>query len=122
MSHRHCFALDLVDETSSIRAYEEWHQPGKTPSEVIAFFRSQGVEDLQIYRTGNRLFMILDLEDKVGMSEFAGAGAANSDMQAWADRMSAFQQSIAAAHSSSPSWVAMSKLFNLKEHPETCPR
>lgn len=121
MAHRHCFALNLVDEVGAIQVYEEWHQPGKTPPEIIAFFRNQGVEDLQIYRTGNHLFLILDLSDRVSASEFAEASAANGDMQAWANRMSVFQRSIVAVHSSSPNWVAMSTLFNLKDHPETCP-
>ena len=103
----------------AVRLYEEWHQPGNTPREVIAFFRTKGVEDLQIYRAGNRLFMILDLSDEVSASEFADASAASGDMPAWASRMAAFQQPIVfgAAAAQSPGWVAMSGLFDSKDHP-----
>jgi L-rhamnose mutarotase len=119
LTHRHCFALDLVDDVDAVRLYEEWHRPGNTPREIIAFFRAEGVEDLQIYRAGNRLFMILDLSDGVSASEFASAGAANGDVQAWTSRMSAFQQPIVFGAAAAPSsgWVEMNGLFDLKEHP-----
>lgn len=119
MTHRHCFALDLVDQSQAIEAYEAWHRPRKTPAEVITFFRNQGVEDLQIFRAGNRLFMILDLRDEVSAADFANAG--NSvGMKAWAEKMSAYQKPIAfgsvGVQTPSQSWVPMSELFNLKDH------
>lgn len=120
MTHRHCFALDLVDHQQAIEAYEEWHRPGKTPAEIVAFFRDHGVEDLQIYRAGNRLFMILDLSDEISAADFAKAGD-NACMKAWVDKMSVYQQPIAfgsvAPQSPSEDWVAMSALFNLKDYP-----
>jgi L-rhamnose mutarotase len=118
MTHRHCYTLDLVDHPQAVEAYEAWHRPGRTPPEIIAFFRSQGVEDLQIHRAGNRLFMILDLSDEVSAAAFAKAGD-NADMRAWVDKMHAYQQPIAFGTVGPPSqdWVAMSELFNLKDHP-----
>lgn len=121
MAHRHCFALDLVDNHEVVEAYEAWHRPGQTPAEIIAFFRSEGVEDLQIYRAGNRLFMILDLSDDVSAADFAKAGADDDGMKAWVESMTPYQQPIAfgavAATSPSSSWVALGELFNLKDHP-----
>lgn len=119
MTHRHCFALDLVDDEAAIEAYEGWHRPGNTPAEIIAFFRRHGVEDLQIYRAGNRLFMILDLSDAVSAADFASAGCDDGDMRAWASRMAAYQLPITLgrAGATSPSWVTMGELFNLKDHP-----
>jgi len=120
VTHRHCFALDLVDHQQAIEAYEEWHRPGKTPAEIVAFFRDHDVEDLQIYRAGNRLFMILDLSDEISAADFAKAGD-NACMKAWVDKMSVYQQPIAfgsvAPQSPSEDWVAMSALFNLKDYP-----
>jgi hypothetical protein len=64
--------------------------------------------------------MILDLSDEVSATDFAKAGD-NAAMKAWVDRMSAYQQPIAfgsvAPPSPSQDWVAMSELFNLKDHP-----
>ena len=120
MTHRHCFALDLVDHPRAVETYEAWHRPGKTPAEIIAFFRNQGVEDLQIHRAGNRLFMILDLADEVSAADFARVGD-DADMRAWADKMYTYQQPITfglvAPSSPSDGWVPMSELFNLKDHP-----
>ncbi|HEX7934433.1 MAG TPA: L-rhamnose mutarotase [Paraburkholderia sp.] len=120
MTHRHCFALDLIDQSQAVEAYEAWHRPGKTPAEVITFFRNQGVEDLQIFRAGNRLFMILDLCDEVSAEDFANAGNGAGVMKAWEDKMSAYQQPIVfgsvASQTPSQSWVVMSELFNFKGH------
>ena len=56
-----------MDHPQAVEAYEMWHRPGKTPAEVIEFFRRHGVEDLRIHRAGNRLFMTLDLSDDLAL-------------------------------------------------------
>jgi L-rhamnose mutarotase len=121
MPHRHCFAIDLIDRQQAVEAYEDWHRPGKTPTEIIALFRNRGVDDLQIHRVGNRLFMILDLSDDVSAADFAHASSGDAEMKKWVERMNGYQQPIAfgsvAAQTPSQSWVAMSELFNLKNHP-----
>lgn len=121
MAHRHCFALDLVDHPQLVEAYEAWHRPGGTPAGIIAFFRRHGVEDLQIHRAGNRLFMILDLRDEVDAADFARAGADDEDMRRWAEQMSIYQQAITfgavAPPTPAPGWVAMGALFKLNDHP-----
>jgi L-rhamnose mutarotase len=121
MTHRHCFALDLIDDCAAVDTYEAWHRPPKTPREIIAFFRGHRVEDLQIYRAGNRLFMILDLSDEISADDFARAGGDDSAMRAWAASMATYQQPITfgnvPATSPSHSWVSMSELFSLKDHP-----
>jgi L-rhamnose mutarotase len=109
-----------VDHPQAVEAYEMWHRPGKTPAEVIEFFRRHGVEDLRIHRAGNRLFMTLDLSDDVSAADFAKAGSGDDAMTAWANQMAAYQFPISfgavAPPLPSPGWVSMSELFKLKDH------
>ena len=59
--NRYCLALDLKDDPSLIAAYEAHHQA--VWPEILASIREAGILDMQIYRTGNRLFMIMEVSD-----------------------------------------------------------
>ncbi len=59
MPHRYCLALDLKDDPAVIAAYEEHHR--HVWPEIVQSIRDAGVEVLEIYRTGNRLFMIMEV-------------------------------------------------------------
>ena len=63
MTRRLCLALDLVDDAALIADYERWHRPGYTPAEVLASIRGAGIREMEIYRTGDRLFMLIDADD-----------------------------------------------------------
>ena len=59
MPHRYCLALDLKDDPAVIAAYEEHHR--HVWPEIVQSIRDAGVEVLEIYRTGNRLFMVMEV-------------------------------------------------------------
>src|SRR3546814_5251843 len=63
MTRRICLALDLVDDADLIADYERWHRPGEAPVEVVRSIHEAGIANMEIYRAGNRLFMIMDAED-----------------------------------------------------------
>ena len=58
---RYCFALDLVDDAVRIKEYESHH--AEVWPEVRDSFRRAGIENVELYRTGNRLFMLLDVNE-----------------------------------------------------------
>ena len=60
--HRYCFALDLKDDSVLIAEYESHHQ-NVWPEVRDSFYRA-GIENVELYRAGNRLFMLLDKNDK----------------------------------------------------------
>ena len=55
---RYCLCLDLVDDPSLIRQYEEWHR--KVWPEILQSIKDSGIHAMDIYRAGNRLFMIME--------------------------------------------------------------
>jgi L-rhamnose mutarotase len=55
---RHCLALDLKDDPELIAEYERHHD--HIWPEIIHSIKSAGITVLDIYRTGNRLFMIME--------------------------------------------------------------
>ena len=63
MTHlkRYCLALDLKDDPALIAEYEKHHQ--HVWPEIIKSIKDSGIEVLDIYRTGNRLFMIMEVNE-----------------------------------------------------------
>ena len=54
------FALDLKDDAALIEEYERWHRPENIWPEVLAGLKAAGVMELEIFRCGNRLMMVMD--------------------------------------------------------------
>ena len=61
MSKRYCLALDLKDSPQLIEEYKQHHQ--QVWPEITQSIRSAGVEDMEIYFVGKRLFMIMEVND-----------------------------------------------------------
>ena len=59
MSRRFCFALDLKDEPALIAEYRKYHE--KIWPEITRSLRDSGIEDLEIYLPGTRMFMIMEV-------------------------------------------------------------
>src|SRR6478735_3389118 len=107
---RHCLALDLKDDISLIKEYEQYHR--HVPKEIIDSITSAGINILDIYRTGNRLFMIIEAEDDFSFDKKAVMDAANAKVQEWETLMWKFQQSLPWA-TNGEKWVLMEKIFSL---------
>ncbi len=107
---RHCLALDLVDDPALIAEYEKYHT--KVWPEIIKSIKDSGIENMQIYRTGNRLFMIIETSDDFSFSRKAAMDASNSKVQAWEELMWTFQQSLPWAKPGEK-WVVMDKIFEV---------
>ena len=111
---RYCLALDLKDDPELIAEYERHHQ--QVWPEILRSITSSGIEVLDIYRTGNRLFMIMETNDQFSAEEKAKADAANSTVQDWETLMWKFQQALPWAKPGEK-WVMMKKIFSLPPTP-----
>ena len=107
---RYCLALDLVDDPELIAEYERYHQ--QVWPEIIDSIKSSGIEVLDIYRTGNRMFMIIEANDDFSFDKKSKADAGNPKVQEWEQLMWKFQQALPWAKPGEK-WIIMDKIFGL---------
>ena len=111
---RYCLALDLVDNPELIAEYERWHTAENGWPEITKSIKDAGITDMQIYRTGNRLLMILETTDEYVAEEKAAMDAANPKVQAWEAMMGQWQQPLPGSVPGEK-WKLMTKVFELQQ-------
>nr|WP_321413600.1 L-rhamnose mutarotase [uncultured Allomuricauda sp.] len=107
---RYGLALDLVDDEESIAMYEAYHK--NVWPEILESIKESGIDQMEIYRTGNRLFMIIEVDDSFSFKSKEEADAKNPKVQEWENLMGNYQQAIPTAKPGEK-WVVMEKIFNL---------
>jgi L-rhamnose mutarotase len=105
-----CLALDLKESPELIADYERYHQ--RIPEAIEKSIREAGITNLEIYRIGTRLFMILEANDDFTFEKKAKMDAGNPDVQAWEDLMWRFQKPLKEAKEGEK-WLLMNKIFQL---------
>ena len=108
---RYCLALDLVDDEHLMAEYEAHHR--QVWPEIIASIRDAGIEKMEIYRYANRLFMIMEVNDKFSFSKKAEADLANPKVQEWEHLMWKYQQAMPASRAGEK-WMLMEKIFGME--------
>lgn len=109
---RYCQTLELKDDPEGIREYVYWHSPEHIWPEIPAGIRAVGILDMEIYRLGTRLFMIVETPDDFDW-ETAFGQLATMDRQAeWEDFVGRFQKTVSGS-SSSEKWQLMERMFKL---------
>ena len=87
---RYALALDLVDDAQRIAEYEKAHQ--QIWPEVRTHLRAQGVVQMEIYRLGTRLFMLMDVDPALYSAQrMAQAARENPAIVRWETLMWTFQ-------------------------------
>lgn len=109
MSRRLCFALDLVDEPEKIAEYERFHRPGGVWPQIVDDIRAQGIEGMEIWRSGDRMVMIATVAD-----DYPRARAVPPEHDAWETLMWGFQKALPHA-APGQKWVPMDRIFDLAE-------
>ena len=107
---RFCLALDLVDDLDLISEYEHHHAPGSAWPEVTQHDLDAGIVNIEIYRTGNRMFMILETDDSFTFEKKAGMDAANPKIAEWEQLMWNYQLPLPWAKDGEK-WILMKKIF-----------
>lgn len=109
MTRRRCFALDLIDDARLIAEYSARHAAGAVWPEVVAHLRAQGVEEMEIWRTGDRMVMIADVSD-----DYPRPAPEPPEVAEWEALMWRFQRPLPHA-APGEKWVAMEPLFRLTD-------
>jgi L-rhamnose mutarotase len=112
MKKRYCLTLDLKDEPKLIAEYKQYHAPGKAWPEITQSIRDSGIEDMEIYLRGTRMFMIMEVNEHFSFEENAKADRLNPKVQEWEKLMWKFQQPLPGA-APGEKWVLMEKIFKL---------
>jgi len=107
---RYCLALDLKNDPSLIAEYEAHHR--KVWPEIMKSIKDSGIEQMEIYRSGNRLFMIMETIDGFSFENKAKADRGNAKVQEWEKLMWKYQQALPGAKPGEK-WMLMDKIFKL---------
>lgn len=107
---RYCFALDLKDDKKSILAYKQHHR--SVWPEVLESIKGSGILNMEIYLIGNRLFMIMDVDDDFSFTAKAKADKQNEKVQEWEKLMWTFQKALPWAKPGDK-WMMMEQIFEL---------
>lgn len=107
---RYCLALDLKDDVALIAEYEAYHQ--NVWPEILQSIKEVGIEHMDIYRTGNRLFMIMEVNDAFSFENKAAADAANEKVQEWETLMWKYQQALPGSKPGEK-WRVMENIFSI---------
>lgn len=107
---KYCLALDLKDDPDLIAEYERYHRD--VWPEIQQSIREAGIINMEIYRTGNRLFMIMEVDDTFDFDRKARMDADNPKVREWEELMWKFQQPLPWAKEGEK-WILMERIFEL---------
>jgi L-rhamnose mutarotase len=101
MNRRYCLTLDLKDDPSLIAEYKRYHE--KIWPEITKSIKDSGIENLEIYLLGTRMFMIMEVNDSFSFDAKGKADKANPKVQEWEELMWKFEK-----------WLLMERIFKLE--------
>lgn len=112
MMKRYCLALDLTNDPELIAEYEHWHKVENTWPEIKKSILDSGIIHMEIHRTGNRLFMIMETADDFSFEKKEAMDASNPKVQEWEQLMWKFQQPLPWAKDGEK-WILMERIFQV---------
>lgn len=110
-THRHCFALDLINDVELISAYKKHHK--NVWPEIVKSITDSGIVNLEIYLVENRLFMIMEVTDSFSFEKKDKMDANNPKVQEWEALMWKYQQALPTAKDGEK-WLLMDQIYQLK--------
>ena len=105
---RYCQTLNLVDDEQMIQKYCDVHK--NVWPEIIEGQRQVGILDMQIYRRGRSLFMIMDTVDDFDFQRDMARLTTLPRQAEWEAYVAQFQGCSAEAKSSEK-WQLMERIF-----------
>ncbi len=112
MSKRYCQTLQLKDDPQLIEEYKYWHRSENAWKEVITGIEEVGILEMEIYISGNILFMIVEVSDDFDWNKQMAKLATLPRQAEWEEFVSKYQKTTAQA-SSDEKWQMMDQIFRL---------
>src|SRR5437868_11800457 len=107
---KYCLMLDLNDDPLLIAEYEKYHEA--IWPEIRESIINAGIEEMEIYRLGTRLCMLMITDDNFSFEKKAAEDAANSKVQEWETLMWKYQRALPMARPGEK-WMLAEKIFEL---------
>jgi L-rhamnose mutarotase len=111
MNRRYCLTLDLKDDPELITEYKRYHE--KIWPEITKSIKDSGIEDLEIYLLGTRMFMIMEVNESFSFEAKGKADRKNPKVQEWEELMWKFQKPLPQAKAGEK-WLLMERIFRLE--------
>lgn len=111
MNRRYCLTLDLRNDPKLISEYEQYHE--NVWPEITKSIKDAGIENLEIYRLGTRMFMIMEVSEGFSFQAKARADRKNPKVREWEELMWKFQQPLPQAKPGEK-WLLMERIFKLQ--------
>ena len=108
---KYVLTCDLKDDLELIKEYEEYHR--QLWPEIIKSILEVGILNMEIFRTGNRLVMLLETQLDFSFEIKTKADKQNLKVQAWENLMQEYQQAVPSAKKGEK-WTLMDKIFDLR--------
>jgi L-rhamnose mutarotase len=112
MTRRYCFTLDLKNDPALIAEYRKYHE--QIWPEITKSIEDSGIEDMEIYLLGTRMFMVMEVNDTFSFEAKSRADQENPKVQEWEQLMWKFQQALPAAQPGEK-WRRMERIFKLEK-------
>jgi L-rhamnose mutarotase len=109
---RYCLALDLKDDPKLIAEYKRYHE--SIWPEITQSIKDSGIENMEIYLLGTRMFMIMEVNDTFSFQAKTQSDLINPKVQEWERLMWTFQKSLPQA-GPGEKWVLMERIFKLDQ-------
>ena len=106
---RYCLLLDLKDDAQLIKEYEAYHIA--IWPEISRSIKDSGIVSMEIYRVGNRLSMIMEVNESFSFDAKNEADKANPKVQEWEALMWKYQQALPVAKEGEK-WILAEKIFS----------
>ena len=111
---RYCQTLSLRDNPELIEAYRKAHSKEESWPEIRAGIREVGILEMEIYRLGSKLFMIVETPLNFDWDKAMAKLATLPRQAEWEEYVAKFQQCAEGA-TSDEKWQMMERMFYLYE-------
>jgi L-rhamnose mutarotase len=111
MTRRYCLTLDLQDDPQLIAEYKRYHE--KIWPEITRSIKDSGIEDMEIFLLGTRLFMVMEVGENFTFEAKDSADRENAKVQEWEKLMWQFQKPLPNAKPGEK-WLLMERIFKLE--------
>ncbi|MFI5095578.1 MAG: L-rhamnose mutarotase [Candidatus Acidiferrales bacterium] len=112
MKRRYCLTLELKEDPKLIAEYKRYHE--KIWPEITKSIKASGIEEMEIYLLGTRMFMVMEVNERFSFEAKAKADRENPKVREWEELMWKFQKPLPGANPGEK-WLPMERIFKLEK-------